>query len=245
MGTLSVVGVDEGEHGLASFGGGAIGVGVGPFAQAGLDEALGLAVGAGRVGAGPDVAQAGGGDGFAEAVASIGRAIVGHDPLDGDAMGGEEGQRPAQKGTGALLFLVGEKFRVGEPGGIVDGDMERFPAGSALAALAAPVAGDAMADAVDAAELLGIEVDQLSWARPFVADRGRLWLEGGELSEAEPAQHGSDGRTRQAEGVGDLRPAQAAPAQLLDCRDARGRKPVRASGGRRAPVVKLRSPPAR
>ena len=38
---MVVVG-DPGVHGVASFGGGLVGAGVGPFAQAGLDEALGL-----------------------------------------------------------------------------------------------------------------------------------------------------------------------------------------------------------
>ena len=35
-----------------------VGLGVGPFAQGGLDEALGLSVGLGRVGPGEDLAQA-------------------------------------------------------------------------------------------------------------------------------------------------------------------------------------------
>lgn len=45
-----------------------VGHGVGPFAQRGLDESLGLAVGLGRIGPGPDVPEpelsAGSGEGF-------------------------------------------------------------------------------------------------------------------------------------------------------------------------------------
>ena len=58
MGSGVVIGCDPGLHGLASLGGGDVGVGVGPFAQAGLDEALGLAVGLGRIGLGPNVFEA-------------------------------------------------------------------------------------------------------------------------------------------------------------------------------------------
>ena len=40
--------------------------------------------------------------------------------------------------------------------------MQVFPAGAALVALARAVAADAMADAVDAAELPDVDVDQLA-----------------------------------------------------------------------------------
>ena len=45
-----------------------------------------------------------------------------------DAMGLEEGKRPLEEGGRALLLLVGQDFGVGEPGGVVDGDMEGLPA---------------------------------------------------------------------------------------------------------------------
>ena len=43
-------------------------MGISPFAQAGLDEALGLAVGLGRIGPGADVLEAKTLAGFAEAM---------------------------------------------------------------------------------------------------------------------------------------------------------------------------------
>ena len=51
------------------------------------------------------------------------------------------------------------------------------------------VAGDAVADAVDPAELLDVDVDQLAGPLALVADDRGLGLEGGEAAEAEPAQH--------------------------------------------------------
>ena len=171
----------------------------------------------------------------AEVVAAIGRAVVGHDALDGDAMGGEEGQRPGEEGAGAFLLLVGQDLGVGEPGGIVDADMDQVPADALL--LAAAVAGDAMADAVDPAELLGVDVDQLARCGPLVADHRRLRIERRQAAETEPAQDRPDGGARQAEEPGDLRPGQALAPQPLDLGDGLGRQAVRASAGRRAPVL--------
>ena len=114
--------------------------------------------------------------GLAEGVAAIGRAVVGHDPLDGDAEAGEPGQRPLEEGHGALLALVGQDLGVGEARGVVDADVQEVPADAAL--LAAPVAGDAVADAVDPAELLDVEVDQLAGPLALVADRSRAWGRG-------------------------------------------------------------------
>ena len=100
-----------------------------------------------------------------EVVALIGRPVVGHHALDRHAMSGKEGERAPEEGDGVVLALIGRQFGIGEPGGVIDGDMERLPAGAALTALTSVIAGDAMADAVDAAELLAVDVDEL--ARPF------------------------------------------------------------------------------
>lgn len=70
----------------------------------------------------------------------------------------EESERALEEGCCAGLRLVWQDFGVGEPGSVVDGDMKGFPSktftASSAVALAAPVAGDAMTDAVDAAEFL-------------------------------------------------------------------------------------------
>jgi hypothetical protein len=60
-----------------------------------------------------------------------------------------------EEGAGTLLRLVGQDLGVGEAGGIVDADMDQVPADALL--LAAAIAGDAMADAIDPAELLGVD----------------------------------------------------------------------------------------
>ena len=116
------------------------GLQVGPFAQGGLDEPLRLAVGSGRVGPGALVLQAGGAAGGAEGVAAIGRAVVGHHPLDGDAEAGEPSDGPVEESHGTFLALVGQDLAVGEPGGVVDRDVQEVPADAARPAAA--VAGD-------------------------------------------------------------------------------------------------------
>jgi len=110
----------------------------------------------------------------------------------------EEAKRPLEEGGRARLLLVGEDFGVGEPGSVVDGDMESLSAETlataATAALAAPVAGDAVADAVDPAELLGIDVDQSAGLLPLVADDCHGRVESLEPAEPDPAQRLADRR---------------------------------------------------
>ena len=80
-----------------------IGLGVGPFAQRGLDEALGLAVGLGRVGPGADVLEAEIAAGLAEGLGAIAGAVVGHHARHLDAEAREVGDGGWRKAT-ALSF---------------------------------------------------------------------------------------------------------------------------------------------
>ncbi len=127
----------------------------------------------------------------------------------------EEAKRPLEEGGRARLLLVGQDFGVGEPGSIVDGDVEGLPAealaAAAAIALAAPVAGDAVADAVDPAELLGVDVDQLAGLLPLVADD---WRAAGRAPRA--------GRARA--GAAPCRPSRPAGR-------GGGRSPVRTGAG--------------
>jgi hypothetical protein len=108
------------------------------------------------------VPYAGAGTGGAEVVAAIGIAVVGHDPLDLDAVAGKPGARPLEEGNRAGLALVGEDLGSGQARGVIDRDVQVFPADAAVAVdHAGPAAGDAVADAGDPAELLGVDVDQL------------------------------------------------------------------------------------
>lgn len=76
-------------------------------------------------------------------------------------------QRSAGSGGGRGSLLIGQDLDAGEPCGVVDGDMEEVVA-DALAGAAA-VAGDAMADTLEAGELLDVEVDKASASLPAIA----------------------------------------------------------------------------
>src|SRR4051812_3841884 len=131
-------------------------------------------------------------------------------------MGLEPGQSCIEEGYGAVLALVGQPGGEGQPRGIVDGDVEVFPAGAALAALPGAVAGDAVADAVDPAELLDVDVDQLAGVLALVTDDRGLGLKGGEAVEPEPTQCQAHRRAGQAELAGNGRAGAALAAQGLD-----------------------------
>jgi hypothetical protein len=61
------------------------------------------------------------GQAMTEVIASVGRAVVGHDPLDGDAVTGEPVERAADESKGAVFFLVGKQLGIGQARGIIDG----------------------------------------------------------------------------------------------------------------------------
>src|SRR3954452_6815828 len=96
------------QSGVSQTGGGTVGLSVGPFAQGGLDEALGLAVCLGRIGLGPDVLEAELAAGAAEGLGAIAGAIVGHYTGNRDAKARVVGARGLEEGDRALLFLVRE-----------------------------------------------------------------------------------------------------------------------------------------
>src|SRR4051812_49853229 len=93
-------------------------------------------------------------------------------------MGLEPGQSCIEEGYGAFLALVGQHGGEGQPRGIVDGDVEVFPAGAALAALPDAVAGDAVADAVDRAKLLDVDMGSGHCTEPRLGARARKMIAG-------------------------------------------------------------------
>src|SRR4051794_18972248 len=94
----------------------------------------------------------------------------------------EEGARAFGKGTAPSFFSSGricEKATRGEghPGGVVDADVDELPSDAPALALPRSVAGDAMADPVEAAELFDIDVDQFAGMLALVAAHRRRGFE--------------------------------------------------------------------
>jgi hypothetical protein len=112
---------------------------------------------------------------------------------------------------------------------------------------AGTAASDAVPDAGDPAELLGVEGDQLAGALAWVADDRYGRIEALEAAETAAPQDAADGRERQAEAAGDHGRGQPLTTERFDGGDPLGPQPA-LPGGRRAPVVAGRlaaRPPAR
>src|SRR5208283_2319326 len=167
-------------------------MGVGPFSESGLDETLCLAVGFWGVGFGANVpdtellARPGEGTGF------VARAVVGHNALDLDAQALIVGDGSPEEGCSAALLFVGLDLREGEAGGIVDADMDKFPAHATRVALPFAVACDAMTGSAEPPELLDIDVDQFAGILALVASHGLGWLQIAHPAQTQTMQNPAD-----------------------------------------------------
>src|SRR3954447_15998113 len=206
---------------------GGVGLSVGPFAQGGLDEALGLAVCLGRIGLGPDVLETEIAAGAAEGLGAKAGAIVGHHTGNRDAEVRVVGDRRLEEGDRALLLLVRADLREGHPGGVVDADVDELPSEAPAFALTGSIAGDAMADAVEAAELFDIDVDQFARMLTLVAANRRGRFERLDAIEAEAPEDAADRSRRDADRGCDLLARPALAAEGFDGHDR---------GCRRGPV---------
>jgi hypothetical protein len=94
------------------------------------------------------------------------------------------------------------------------------PPGTAAVAvvLARAIAGDTVARACDAAQLLDVDVDELAGTGALVAESG-LETEPTQAAQPDPGQDPGHGRQRHRERLGDLRGRHPQPAQLRDYRD--------------------------
>ena len=104
-----------------------IGPGVGPLAQRGLDEALGLAVGFRRIGLGAYVLETEPLAQPAESKGLVARAVVGHDALDLDAEAFVVGKSSLEECGGAASPLTVHHLGESDTGVVIDGDMDELP----------------------------------------------------------------------------------------------------------------------
>jgi hypothetical protein len=65
--------------------------------------------------------------GLAVQLAAIAGPVIGHQPLDDDALRGEPGDSALQKADG-LVALAVEDLDVGQAGAVIDSDVEELPA---------------------------------------------------------------------------------------------------------------------
>jgi hypothetical protein len=108
------------------------------------------------------VAQAEALAGAPEGEGFVAGAVVGHDPLGGDAEACVIGDSGLEEGNGAASAFGLHDPAEGDAGGVVEGNMDELPTDAAVVALAGPVTGDAMTDLLELAELFDVDVDQLT-----------------------------------------------------------------------------------
>ena len=177
--------------------------GRGPFAQEGLDEAFGLAVGASACRAGSAGGGCGAGGRPASSVRDVARAVVGHHPLDADAPLGEPAQRARRKPVAALAALVGQHLDVGQAdASSTETWTNSQPARAEAALRRLPVIR--WPTPSKARQLLDVEVQQLARPRALVAVRRLDRLEPRALAQPIRFEHRRDGRERHPQDLGDL-----------------------------------------
>src|SRR5206468_6969948 len=95
-------------------------------------------------------------------------AVVGEDGLDRELVVVVEAAAVVEEVEGGAGCFVRVEGGVGEAAVVVDADVEVVPAGLAFAA--GEQAGAGVAGAFDAAEFLDVDVDELAWSLPLLAD---------------------------------------------------------------------------
>ena len=98
-------------------------------------------------------------------------------------------------------------------------DVDEFPTDATIIALAGTVAGDAVAYAVELAELFDVDVDVLYGTLALVSARRRGRLESAQAIRAQALEDTADSGRRHAGFGGDRLAGQALTAQHLDAVD--------------------------
>ena len=170
-----------------------VGARVSPFAQGGLDEAFGLAVGARGVEPGVAMHEAEAAAEVLEGAGAVGGAVVGEDTADADAEAGVVAEGGEQGAASALGGFVGEDRGESDAAVVINRHMDVFPA-CATRRLAA-VAGDAVAGDLEACEALDVQVQQVAGGLVLIAANRRGRLKAGQTAQASlpcDAGHGAD-----------------------------------------------------
>ena len=165
MWSAAIVEVDEAGQAGDPLGGIAERAGAGPLGEEGPDHPLGLAVRLGPVRPRPTMAEPELITCGREVGAAVAAAVVGEDALDRDPMASVEVPGSTEEAGRRRRALVGQFLGVGQAAVVVDRDVDPVPADAALPTR--PIAGfpaglGQAAAGPDAAELLGIEMDEFA-----------------------------------------------------------------------------------
>ncbi len=189
------------------------GHGVGPFPAQGLDKSLGLAVGAGRVGPGSDMAQSQGAASLGKGIGDIGGAVVAHHPAALDPLAVEPGKRPGEEADHGWFLLVLQYLDVRQPRGVVDGDMDLVVA-DAVGAPFLAITGDSVPHFPEASQGFDVDVEQIARPLPLVALHWRFGLQVSQPTQSDSVESTGHGRKRSRQQPGDVPEMQALVAEI-------------------------------
>src|SRR5208282_1177757 len=212
---------------------------VSPFPDGGLDEPLCFAVGPWRVGPsalGSEVEIATGLKKFAPIEA---RTVVGKHAAGADAKALEVSDGLSQEVCRRGGFFVPVHGGKSQPRVIVDGNVEKLPAGAASFVFG--IAGDAVARLDDAGELLDVEMQQIARRGVLVADDGDFRFQHVPPVELQTGQDAAHGGLAQAQLLSDADPGPAFPPQPLHALDQFRRGASRGALGTRRSIPESRA----
>ena len=203
---MEIIVVEEEREAGGALVGGVIRTSISPFASECLDEAFGLSIGLWAVRFSEEMFEAELLAGFGKEIGAIGRAAIGQDALDGNAMSLVEGDGLVEGCQDTGDFFIGKETGKGQARMVIDGDMEGLGAGAWIAV--GTIAGSANAGLEKAAKLFNIKMKELAWRGAFVAHNRRLGriecsqaIEAVTLKDAGKGSFG-DGKNHKDLGVG-------------------------------------------
>src|SRR5687767_12950890 len=127
------------------------------------------------MGASSDVADAQSLDRAAEDLRDVAGSVVSHHVFNGDPQALEPAHGTLEKAGHRHALLVWQNLLVDDARVVVDADMQKLPALAPLTGAALPM--NPVAHPVDHAELLRVQVKQLTRSLSLVADDDRLGVE--------------------------------------------------------------------
>ena len=160
--------------------------------------------------------------GIAEVEGFVTAAIVGHDAGNGDTEAFVISHCCLKERNGAFRFLIRQDLGEGDAGVIVNTNVDELPANAPAIALTGAIAGDAVADFVEATELFDVDMDHLARRFALIAVHRLGRLQVAYPVQSQPAQDPAHGGRRYLEFGRDLLAGVALPPQRLHHR-ARGR----------------------
>ena len=188
---------------------------VSPLASDGLDEAFSLAIGLGAVRFCEEMLEAELLAGGGKKLGTVSGTTIGEEALDVDAMIGIEADGLEESVEDGGSLFIGEETGESETGVVVDGDVQGLDTGTRVAMRAVPCGADSWA--LETAQLLDVEVEEIAWSIAFVAHCGRFWrFQGGEAIEMMAAQDAGERGIGDREDHPDLGIGTALPAQVED-----------------------------